>query len=85
MDNLSIYHNRSEVGQLISQDSACVLYLLPYSPNLNTIEKLWSKIKSYLRKYRYLAFDALDKTMQEVFFKVVPLDCQNRFVSLGYY
>ena len=37
-----------------------VLYLPPYSPDLNPIEKLWSKVKAILRKLRVRSPDALD-------------------------
>ena len=49
MDNLSVYHT-PQVAELIRQTGAGLLYLPPYSSDMNSIEKLWSKLKAYLRK-----------------------------------
>ncbi len=49
MDNLSS-HKVSGIEESIQNVGAELLYLPPYSPDLNPIEKLWSKIKSYLRR-----------------------------------
>lgn len=48
MDNLSA-HKVDGVRQRIEQAGASVLYLPPYSPDLNPIEKAWSKLKQGLR------------------------------------
>lgn len=48
MDNLRTHHIQV-VGELLHAAEAQVLYLPPYSPDLNTIKKLWSKVKSILR------------------------------------
>ena len=63
---------------------AHVLYLPPYSPNLNPIEKLWSKIKAYLRKCRALTLDVLDKALLCAFSNVTASDCRNWFACAGY-
>ena len=39
-------------------------YLPPYSPDLNPIEKLWSKVKVLLRKFKARTLDALPNTIQ---------------------
>ena len=44
-----------------------VLYLPPYSPDLNPIEKLWSKVKAILRKLRVRFPDALDDAIRFAF------------------
>jgi transposase len=44
-----------------------VLYLPPYSPDLNPIEKLWSKVKAILRKLRVRSPDALDDAIHFAF------------------
>ena len=49
MDNLSS-HKVSGIEESIQNVGAELLYLPPYSPDLNPIENLWSKIKSYLRR-----------------------------------
>jgi transposase len=47
MDNLSA-HKHARVRMLIEQTGAQLLYLPPYSPDFNPIEKCWAKIKEYL-------------------------------------
>ena len=49
LDNLSS-HKVHGVQQAIAAAGATVHYLPPYSPDLNPIEKLFSKLKSLLRK-----------------------------------
>ena len=48
MDNLSA-HKVAGIRQLIESSGAQLLYLPPYSPDLNPIEKAWSKFKKFLR------------------------------------
>ena len=47
MDNLRTHHCNF-VGELIRAKGAIPLYLPPYSPDLNPIEKMWAKMKSIL-------------------------------------
>jgi len=49
MDNLSS-HKRPKVAALIEAAAASLLYLPPYSPDFNPIEKLFAKFKALLRK-----------------------------------
>ena len=49
MDNASV-HKVDEVQDLIQKTGAKLIYLPPYSPDLNPIELAWNKIKQYLRK-----------------------------------
>lgn len=83
MDNLAAHH-APQVAQMIEQAGAHLLYLPPYSPDFNPIEKLWSKIKAYLRKCRDLTVDALGKSIQEAFDTVSISDCHNWFSCAGY-
>ena len=49
MDNAT-FHKGGRIQKLI-QDAGCeILYLPPYSPDLNKIEKCWSWLKSRIRK-----------------------------------
>ena len=48
LDNASIHHV-SEVEHLIESTGALLIYLPPYSPDLNPIEECFSKVKSFLR------------------------------------
>lgn len=83
MDNLATHH-APEIAQLAAQAGAQVLYLPPYSPDFNPIEKLWSKIKVYLRKYRALTFEDLDFVLHQAFYAVTSSDCHNWFACAGY-
>ena len=62
MDNLSS-HKVDGVRQRIENCQAELLYLPPYSPHLNPIEKAWSKLKQILRQAKARTVDALDQTI----------------------
>ena len=62
MDNLNV-HKMDRVRELIGAAHACLLYLPPYSPDLNPIEKAWSKFKQFLRSAKARTADALDKAV----------------------
>ena len=62
MDNLSS-HKVDGVRQRIENCHAELLYLPPYSPDLNPIEKAWSKLKQILRQAKARTVDALDQTI----------------------
>jgi transposase len=83
MDNLSA-HKRPRVEQLIKAVGAELRYLPPYSPDMNPIEKAFSKLKAFLRKIaeRTVAglIDALE-TCADIF---KPSQCTNYFKSCGY-
>jgi transposase len=64
MDNLSS-HKVKGVCELIHARGAGVLYLPPYSPDLNPIEKAWAKIKQYLRSTRARSKEDLDQAITE--------------------
>ena len=49
MDNMRSHHAKV-VKQLLDSSKVTYLYLPPYSPDLNPIEKMWSKLKAFLRK-----------------------------------
>jgi transposase len=51
MDNAP-YHISNETRRLIEEKGCKLIYLPPYSPDLNRIEKYWATIKKYLKKYR---------------------------------
>ena len=52
MDNLRSHHIK-KVAEVLEKAEIKFLYLPPYSPDFNPIEKMWSKIKSILRKQKY--------------------------------
>ncbi len=83
MDNLPS-HKVSGVRQAITAAGAQLLYLPPYSPDLNPIENLFSKIKSYLRKRAERTIGGLWDAIGEAISTVSPKDCENCFRHAGY-
>jgi len=49
LDNASS-HTNEEVIAMIEETQAGVLFLPPYHPELNPIENIWSKVKSFIKK-----------------------------------
>ena len=60
------------------------VHLPPYSPDLNPIEKLWSKVKALLRKFKARTLDALPNAIQNAFHSVTVSDCSGWFRFCGY-
>lgn len=83
MDNLSA-HKSPAVSELIEAVEANVWYLPPYSPDLNPIEKLWSKVKNWLRRVAARTFEAIGKALVDVLRTVDPTECANYLQSCGY-
>ena len=83
MDNLSS-HKRSRTRELIRSRGAEVLYLPPYSPDLNPIENVFAKIKQCLRSLACRTREALWDTMQWVLERVTASDAANCFRHCGY-
>ena len=83
MDNLSS-HKRSRTRELIESVGAKVSYLPPYSPDLNPIEMIFSKIKQLLRSLQCRTRTALWEAMQSVLDAVTATDAANCFVHCGY-
>jgi transposase len=65
MDNLSS-HKVKGVRERIEAAGAELLYLPPYSPDLNPIEKAWSKLKLLLRSAKVRTREALDQAISEL-------------------
>ena len=83
MDNLGA-HKVSGVGELIAGRGATVIYLPPYSPDLNPIEKCWSKIKTALRAAKARTREALETALKAALLTVTKKDAANWFESCGY-
>lgn len=71
MDNLSS-HKVQGVQQRIEKRGAEVLYLPPYSPDLNPIEKAWSKLKQLLRSTKPRTNEMLDQAITEALLLISP-------------
>jgi transposase len=83
MDNLSPHKNESTLS-LITQSGAEVLFLPAYSPDHNPIEKMWSKIKNFLRRAEARTEATLLATIGAALRTVTPQDAINWFASCGY-
>jgi transposase len=83
MDNLSS-HKRARTRLLIRTRGAEVLYLPPYSPDLNPIENVFAKIKQRLRTLSCRSREALWASMQSVLNSVTASDAINCFRHCGY-
>lgn len=65
MDNAS-FHRKSRLFQISEKNHRTLIFLPPYSPELNPIEKVWSILKAMIRKVMHL-FDSLDDVIHFVF------------------
>jgi transposase len=83
MDNLSS-HKRAAVQTAIESVGAKLRYLPPYSPDLNPIEKAFSKLKAKLRAAQKRTIPELEQYLGEVLDCFSPKECENYFVSCGY-
>ena len=83
LDNLSS-HKVAGVAAAITATGAMLLYLPPYSPDLNPIEKFFSKLKARLRQAAQRDIDALWREIGELLNTVSPGECTNYFASCGY-
>jgi len=83
MDNVRT-HKVAGVRKAIEARGANVLYLPPYSPDFNPIEKPFSKIKSILERIAARTVDALQAAVGEALRSFTPNECMNYFASSGY-
>lgn len=83
MDNLSS-HKRQRIQALIESTGARLRFLPPYSPDLNPIEMVFSKVKQALRSLACRTRDALWNAMQSVLDRVTAEDASNCFKHCGY-
>lgn len=83
MDNLRC-HKVKGVKELIKSVGASLVYLPPYSPDFNPIEKMWSKIKAILRKYKIRNANFLPEAIKKAFSFVTDSDCRGWFTCAGY-
>jgi transposase len=83
MDNLAC-HKSAGVARLIGAAGACVRYLPPYSPDLNPIEQLFSKLKASLRAAAARTIGAVVGAMGEALRAVRPGDIRGWFAHSGY-
>jgi transposase len=83
MDNLPA-HKVAGVRDAIRAAGAGVLYLPPYSPDLNPIEQLFAKLKALLRKAGARTRAALWDTIGFLLADFSPNECRNYLTNSGY-
>lgn len=83
LDNLSA-HKSQRVRELIKSVGAGLWYLPAYSPDLNPIEKMWSKVKSILRTFKAGTKEALVYAIAKALEMVTAGDAEGWFESCGY-
>jgi transposase len=83
LDNLSS-HRLPRVVELIEAAGGEVWYLPPYSPDLNPIESMWSKVKQVLRSIAARTFDGLVDAIGIALDKITARDLIGWFTHCGY-
>jgi transposase len=83
MDNLSA-HKGPRIRQLIEERGCELIYLPPYSPDLNPIEEAFSKVKSLLRKAEARSLKRLVEAMGRALEAVTAKDAHGFFEHCGY-
>ena len=83
LDNLSSHKNQ-EIRDLIESVGAELWFLPPYSPDLNPIEKMWSKVKAILRTLKARTEQALIAAIAKALEQVTASDAKGWFKSCGY-
>ena len=67
MDNAS-FHRKRQLNEIVEKNNITLLFLPPYSPELNPIEKVWANMKKFIRNFLN-KFSSLDDAICS-FFKV---------------
>src|SRR6266481_7145085 len=83
MDNLSA-HKVAGVREALEAAGAKLVYLPPYSPDLNPIEQLFAKLKALLRKAAERSIEALWTTIGHLLDAFSPEECHNYLRHAGY-
>lgn len=83
MDNLSC-HKSPAVEASIEATGAKLMLLPPYSPDLNPIERMWSKVKASLRRESQRTKKTLVNAIGRALRSITPDDCRGFFQSVGF-
>ncbi len=83
MDNLGSHKGRA-VRAAIKRAGARLIFLPPYSPDLNPIEQVFAKLKTLLRKARARTIDAMAEGIRQSLTNFRPDECKNYLVNAGY-
>ena len=83
LDNLAS-HKIAGIKEAIAAQDADLLYLPPYSPDLNPLEQAFAKFKAALRKAAERTREALWQTISRTLERYSPKECRNFFNQAGY-
>ena len=84
MDNMRSHHIK-KVTEVLHKAKIQSLYLTPYSPDYNPIEKMWSKLKAIMRKMKVRDSTLLPDAVKLAFGYVLRSDCVGWFRSCSVY
>lgn len=83
MDNLKAHHN-ARVLPLCRAAGVRLIYLPPYSPDLNPIESGWAVQKQHVRKHAPRHPVALRRVARRARYRITPRHCRRWFEHCGY-
>ena len=83
MDNLAPHKNEHTVALIVAA-GASVRFLPAYSPDLNPIEMMWSKVKALLRAAEARTADQLQRAIAQALQRVSAQDAAHWFAACGY-
>jgi transposase len=82
-DNLGA-HRSVAVREAVEARGARLVFLPPYSPDMNPIERCWSKIKAFLRAAKARSREALEAAIKQALATVTESDARAWFAHCGY-
>jgi transposase len=83
MDNVQ-FHKNTEVKKLIESTGAKLVFLPPYSPDFSPIEKMWSKIKHYLKKLKSWSSAEFHTALSSALMELNDEDFEEWYDCCGY-
>lgn len=83
LDNLAAHKNAS-ARAAVEAAGATLVFLPPYSPDLNPIENAFAKLKAMLRKAAARTLEQLWSAIAHIIDAFTPMECANYFAAAGY-
>jgi transposase len=83
LDNVGA-HKPERIRELVRERGATILFLPPYSPDLNPIELAWSKLKAALKDFGARTREALDAAIRRAMDLICAEDAAAWFTHCGY-
>ncbi|MEW9920369.1 transposase [Marimonas sp. MJW-29] len=83
LDNLATNKNAA-AAKAMREARCCFLFLPPYSPDLNPIEMVFSKLKAHLRRIDARTFSDMFNALAKICDLFSPEQCWNNFKAAGY-